>query len=64
MSELLLYEANFRAQIGDKDEAIKLITRFFANVPTQRAFAKDDESWWLAPIREDPRYKTLVGQSG
>jgi tetratricopeptide (TPR) repeat protein len=64
VSELLVYEAHFRSQIGDKDEAIKLMTQFYANSPTQRAFAKDDESWWWTPIREDPRWKALVGRSG
>jgi len=60
IGELWVYEAHFRSQIGDKDEAIKLLTKFFANNPTQRAFAKDDDSWWWEPIKEDPRYKALV----
>ena len=46
---------------GDKDQAIRALTRFFANNPQQRAFAKSDESWWFDPIRDDPRYKALVG---
>jgi eukaryotic-like serine/threonine-protein kinase len=64
VGELLVYEAHFRSQVGDKDEAIKLLTKFFANIPSQRAFAKDDDSWWWDPIREDPRYKALVSSSG
>ena len=59
-SELILYEAHFRSQVGDKDDAIRLLTKFFANNPTQRAFAKEDDSCWWDPIREDPRYKALV----
>ena len=62
--ELLVYEAHFRSQVGDKDEAIKLLAKFFANNPPQRAFAKDDDSWWWDPIREDPRYKALVSSGG
>jgi tetratricopeptide (TPR) repeat protein len=64
VGELLVYEAHFRAQIGDTDEAIKLLTKFFANNPPQRAFAKDDDSWWWDPIRQDSRYKALVSSGG
>ena len=58
--ELLVYEAQFRAQVGDKDDAIRLLSRFFAVNPPPRAFAKDDDSWYWEPIRDDPRYKALV----
>ena len=61
VGELYVYEAQFRAQVGDKDEAIRLLSKFYANNPTQRAFAKDDDSWWWEPIMSDPRYKSLVG---
>ena len=60
-SELMVYEAQFRAQVGDKDDAIRLLERFFAANPPQRAFAKDDDSFWWDPIRDDPRYKALIG---
>jgi serine/threonine-protein kinase len=63
-SELLVYEAHFRAQTGEKDEAIKLLTKFFAASPQQRAVAKDDDSWWWDPIKDDPRYKALVSSGG
>jgi eukaryotic-like serine/threonine-protein kinase len=63
-SELLLYEAHFRSQSGDKSEAIRLLTDFFAKSPQQHAVAKDDHSWWWDPIRDDPRYKSLVGDTG
>ena len=59
--DLLAMEAQFRAQAGDKDEAIRLLSQFFANNPPQRTFAKDDDSWWFDPIRDDPRFKALVG---
>jgi hypothetical protein len=63
-SALLLYEAQFRSQIGDKNEAIRLLTDFFAKSPQQHAVAKDNHSWWWDPIRDDPRYKSLVGETG
>lgn len=62
-SSLLLYEAYFRAQVGDKADAIRLLSKFFANNPPQQAFAKDDDSWWWDPIRNDPAYKQLVGET-
>jgi hypothetical protein len=61
--ELVKYEAQVRAQLGDKDEAIKLLSRFYASQPGLRAFAKDDESWWWNGIKDDPRYKALVGKA-
>ncbi|MFN8571207.1 MAG: serine/threonine-protein kinase [Gemmatimonadaceae bacterium] len=60
-SELTQLEAFARAQVGDKDDAIRLLTKYLANNPQQRALAQHDESWWLDPIREDPRYKALIG---
>jgi eukaryotic-like serine/threonine-protein kinase len=61
VGELLVYEAQFRAQVGDTDKAIRLLSKFFAVDPPPRAFAKDDDSWYWEPIRNDPRYKALVG---
>ncbi len=60
-SELTQLEAFARAQVGDKEDAIRLLTKYLANNPQQRALAQHDESWWLDPIREDPRYKSLIG---
>jgi eukaryotic-like serine/threonine-protein kinase len=62
-SALLFYEARFRSQVGDKNEAIRLLTDFFAKSPQQHAMAKDDHTWWWDPIRDDPRYKSLVGET-
>jgi tetratricopeptide (TPR) repeat protein len=63
-SVLFVYEAHFRSQSGDKNEAIRLLTDFYAKSPQQHAMAKDDHSWWWDPIRDDPRYKSLVGDTG
>ena len=59
--ELLGFEAQTRAQIGDKDEALRLLSKYYANNPTMRAFAKDDDSWWMEPLLNEPRYKALIG---
>ena len=63
-ADVLELEARFRAQVGDKDEAIRMLTRWFANNPGTQAFAKFDERWWWDPVRDDPRYKALVGRGG
>jgi len=63
-AELVLYEAQLHAILGDKDDAIRLFSRFLATNPAVRPFAKDDDSWWWDLVRDDPRYKALVGQAG
>jgi eukaryotic-like serine/threonine-protein kinase len=63
-SELIYYEAQARAQLGDKDDVIRLLTRFFATSPQLRPFAKDDDSWFWDSVRDDPRYKALVNGTG
>jgi len=60
-AELVELEAGVHALVGDKADAIKLLTRFYANNPQQRPFAKNNESWWWKSIRDDPQYKALVG---
>lgn len=57
--ELVNIEAIGRAQVGDKDESIRLLARYLAANPQQRASGRPDDTWWLDPIREDPRFKAL-----
>jgi serine/threonine-protein kinase len=69
--ELVKMEAQARAVLAseasnpraaeDKDEAIRLLTRFWATNPQLRALAKSDESWWWDSVKDDPKYKALVG---
>jgi serine/threonine-protein kinase len=69
--ELVKMEAQARAVLAslpgnpraaeDKAEAIKLMGRFWATNPQLRALAKSDESWWWDSIKDDPKYRTLVG---
>ena len=59
--DLAYYEAVLRTQLGDKDEALKQLGIYLAANPQQRAgFAKGD-TWDLRQLRDDPRFKTLVG---
>jgi tetratricopeptide (TPR) repeat protein len=59
--DLLYLEAIVRSQVGDKDRAISLLSRYLAAHPQQRAFASNDESWWFDAVKDDPKYKALVG---
>lgn len=61
-SELVYLEAIVRARLGDADDAIRLLSRYLAANPQQRASADQDESWWFDRIRDDPRYRELVGR--
>jgi eukaryotic-like serine/threonine-protein kinase len=59
--DLAYYEAVVRAQLGDKDEAFKLLGTYVASNPQLRSGLAKDETWQLAPLRSDPRYSTIVG---
>jgi hypothetical protein len=59
--DLVYMEAMARSQLGEKDKAISLLSRYFAAHPQQKAFAGRDESFWWKPLKEDPKYRALVG---
>ena len=61
--DLMWLEVLALAQIGDKDQAFAVMGRFYAAHPEQRAFAARDETWWLEGLKDDPRYRRLVGAS-
>jgi serine/threonine-protein kinase len=58
--ELLAIEAYQRTLLGDRDEAIALLTRYSAANPGHFERGKDI-SWWWRELRDDPRFKALVG---
>jgi hypothetical protein len=47
--------------LGDKDEAIRLMTTYLAANPQARAAMAKGETWWLKDLQSDPRWRTLVG---
>jgi serine/threonine-protein kinase len=59
--ELAPLEANARMILGDKDEAIRLLTTYLAANPQARAAMANENSWWLKDLRSDPRWRTLLG---
>jgi hypothetical protein len=61
--DLAYYESIVRAQLGDKDEAFRLLGTYVASNPQMRAGLVKDQTWELAPLRNDPRYANIVGTS-
>ena len=61
--ELLYYEAMLRNMLGDRDEALRLVGVYLAANPQDRGSMAKDESWWWEGLRDDPRFKALVGSS-
>ena len=59
--DLVYLEAMARSQLGEKDKAISLLSRYFAAHPQQRTYAAKDESFWWKPLKDEPRYRALVG---
>jgi serine/threonine-protein kinase len=62
--ELLYYEAMLRNLLGDRDEALRLVGMYLATNPQDRETMAKDDSWWWEGLRDDPRFKSLVGISG
>ena len=60
--DLAYYEALVRTQLGDRDEAFRLLSTYVAANPQQRANIAKDEG--LKDLRSDPRFVTLFGKPG
>ncbi len=59
-AELAYLAAIIYGQTGEPDKAIAALRRNVAANPHQRAFAGNDESWWLRELRKDPKYQAFV----
>ncbi len=59
--ELAGYEAWVRAQLGDKDEALRLLREYLVANPRHREGFKKRVHWWWRPLQNDPRFKALIG---
>jgi serine/threonine-protein kinase len=56
-----LVESLVRIVLEDKEEALRLLSTYIATNPQFRASLAKDQSWWFQSVRDDPRFKTLVG---
>ena len=61
--DLANYEAIVHSLRGDLDEAFRHLSIYVAVNPQFRATMAGDETWWFSPLRSDPRYKVLVGET-
>jgi eukaryotic-like serine/threonine-protein kinase len=62
--ELTGYEAFVRTLLGDKKEAVDILTRYLTDHPEhRRGFAKANP-WWWQDLQSDPRFKTLIAGQG
>ncbi|HYT82434.1 MAG TPA: serine/threonine-protein kinase [Gemmatimonadales bacterium] len=58
---LAYVEAMVRNMLGDRDEALRLLNQYLAANPPDRASMAKDDTWWWRGLRDDPRFKQLVG---
>jgi TolB-like protein len=59
--DLAYYQAIVRAQLGDKDEAFRLLSTYVATNPQMRAGLGKDQGWIWSELRRDPRFATMFG---
>ena len=62
--ELMQTEAYVRGMLGtprDRDEAFKLLKRYLTANPEHRKGYAEDNAWRWRALRDDPRYRELVG---
>jgi hypothetical protein len=62
--ELAFFEALARILLGDRSEALDRLSVYLAANPSQRSSFARDRSWWYADIRDDARFRQLVGSDG
>jgi serine/threonine protein kinase/TolB-like protein len=59
--DLLIDEAVVRLILQDKDEALKLLKQYLVANPGHRQGMAETQSWWWRDLKNDPRYKEMVG---
>ena len=59
--DLAQLEAAARLIMGDKDEALRLLTTYVAANPQIRGPMAKDQTWWWQDLRSDPRWRSLLG---
>ena len=59
--ELIYFESMLRNRLGDRDESLRLLEQYLAANPQDRMTIANDQSWWWRGVRDDPRFKQLVG---
>jgi TolB-like protein len=60
-NDLMYLEVAARNVMGDREEALRLLGRYLATNPQERESVARDETWFFKGLRDDPRFKTVVG---
>ena len=60
-NDLIYLEIAARNVMGDREEAVQLLGRYLATNPQDRESFARDETWFFKGLRDDPRFKALVG---
>ena len=60
-NDLVYLEVAARNVMGDREEALQLLGRYLATNPQDRESLARDETWFFRGLRDDPRFKALVG---
>ena len=59
--ELVGFAAFVRTLIGDKEQAISMLQQYLTANPEHREGFRKLNTWWWRPLKDDPRYRALVG---
>jgi TolB-like protein len=59
--ELLSYQAFAYLLLGDRDEALRLMKQQIAANPAHRVGLARSTHWWWRDIKDDPRFRQLIG---
>jgi len=59
--ELLSFQAFAYLLLGDRDQALRLLKEQVAANPAHRAGFARSTHWWWRDIKDDPRFKQLIG---
>ncbi|MGH9258511.1 MAG: hypothetical protein ACRD08_01240, partial [Acidimicrobiales bacterium] len=62
--DLVYIEAMLRNMLDDRDEALRLVGEYLATNPQDREGLAKDYTWWFRGLRDDPRFRQLVGLPG
>jgi serine/threonine-protein kinase len=59
--ELMSFEAFVHVVLGDRDRALRVLKEYLTTHPEHRAGLARSQSWWWRDLRDDPRFRELVG---
>ena len=59
-NDLVYLEVAARNVMGDREEALRLLGRYLATNPQERAALARDDTWFFRGLRDDPRFVALV----